>query len=442
MSVNLAELIEGKRRKEIKEFIEVTNSIDLAGELEKLGKEDRVIFFRMLPRDAAAEIFSYLSFDAQEELVGSLTDPEIGHIVNDLFLDDAVDFIEEMPPNVVKRVLRNASIETRKQINHLLQYKNDSAGSMMTTEYVDLREQMTVAEAFKRIREVGMDKETIYTCYVTNEARILDGVISVKTLLLARETDMIGDIMNTNFIAARTDVDREHVAELFQKYDLIALPVIDTKGYLVGIVTVDDAMQVLEEEFTEDFQKMAAIRPFEGPYLSMGVVELAKNRIFWLLVLMFSAFFTGGIITHYESLFVVFPVLIASLPMLMNTSGNGGTQSATLVIRGMAVGELDTSDWWKILWKEVRVGALVGVILGSINVAHKWFLSGSIKLGLTIGLSLFATVTISKVIGSMLPVLAKMVRLDPAIMAAPILTTIVDAGVLMVYFFVATIIMQ
>ena len=441
MSESLAELIDAKKHRELKKFIAETNSIDLAGELEKLSKEYRVIFFRMLPKDAAADIFSYLSLDTQEDLVGSLTDPEIGHIVNDLFLDDAVDFIEEMPSNVVKRVLRNASSETRHQINHLLQYKNDSAGSIMTTEYINLKEQMTVVEAFKRIRAVGMDKETIYTCYVTDANRILDGVVSVKTLLLAQDTDKIGDIMNANVIAARTDDDREHVVELFQKYDFIALPVIDMEGQLVGIVTVDDAMQVLEDEYTEDFHKMAAIKPFEKPYLSMSVVELAKRRIFWLLVLMISAFFTGGIITHYESLFVVFPVLIASLPMLMNTSGNGGTQSSTLVIRGMAVGELDTSDWWRILWKEVRVGAMVGGVLGSVNIAHKWFLSGNVKLGFTIGLSLFATILISKVIGSMLPVLAKMMKIDPAIMAAPILTTIVDAGVLIVYFFVATIVM-
>jgi len=441
MLENLAELIDAKKHRELKKFIAETNDIDLAGELEKLNKECRVIFFRMLPKDAAADIFSYLSLDTQEDLIGSLTDPEIGHIVNDLFLDDAVDFIEEMPSSVVDRVLRNASSETRKQINQLLHYKNDSAGSIMTTEYVDFKKQMTVEEAFKRIRKVGMDKETIYTCYVTNDVRILEGVISVRTLLLAQETDKIGDIMNTNFIAARTDDDREHVAELFQKYDFIALPVIDTEGELVGIVTVDDAMEVLKEEYTEDFHKMAAIKPFEKPYLSMGVVELAKKRIFWLLVLMVSAFFTGGIITRYESLFLIFPVLIASLPMLMNTSGNGGTQSATLVIRGMAVGELDTSDWWRILWKEVRVGALVGGMLGAVNIMHKWFLSGNIQLGMTIGFSLFATVLISKVIGSMLPVFAKMIKMDPAIMAAPILTTIVDAGVLVVYFFVATIVM-
>lgn len=440
--INIAELIEAKNRKELKEFIAGTNAIDLADELEKLGKERRVVFFRMMPKDAAADIFSYLSPDTQEDLIGSLTDPELGHIVNDLFLDDAVDFVEEMPSSVVKRVLRSASNETRKQINQLLQYKEDSAGSIMTTEYVDLKEQMTVMEAFKRIRRVGMDKETIYTCYVTDATRILDGVVTVRTLLLAHEADKIGDIMSTNVIAARTDDDREQVAELFQKYDLIALPVVDTEGHLVGIVTVDDAMEVLEEENTEDFHKMAAIEPFEEPYLSLGVFALAKKRIFWLLALMISAFLTGRIITHYEDLFVIFPALIAAIPMLMDTGGNAGAQSSTLIIRGMAVGELHISDGWRILWKELRIASLVGGVLGVVNVAYKWILSGDFLLGLTVGLSLFATVLIAKTIGSMLPIIAKMMKLDPALMAAPIVTTIVDAGGLVVYFMVASVVMN
>jgi len=440
--VNITELLDAKKRRELKEFIARGNAIDLAEEMEKLNEEHRVIFFRMLPKDAAADIFSYLSHDTQEALIGSLTDPEIGHIVNDLFLDDAVDFVEEMPAGIVKRILRSASNETRKQINMLLQYREDSAGSIMTTEYVDLKEQMTVAEAFRRIRKVGMDKETIYTCYVTDSTRVLDGVVTVRALLLAQETDKIGDIMQENVIAARTDDDREHVAELFQKYDLIALPVVDTGGRLVGIVTVDDAMEVLEEENTEDFHKMAALQPMEEPYLSMSVLELAKKRFFWLLVLMVSAFLTGRIINNYQDLFVIFPALIASIPMLMDTGGNAGAQSSTLIIRGMAVGELHTSDGWRILWKELRVGALVGVMLGAINVCYKWALSGSLRLGLTVGLSLFATVLIAKTIGSMLPIIAKLLKLDPALMAAPIVTTIVDAGGLVVYFKVANIVMK
>lgn len=442
MPANVAEMIDAKQRKALVEFIAEKNSIDLAEELEKLNEKHRVIFFRMLPKDAAADIFSYLSSDTQEALIGSLTDPELGHIVNDLFLDDAVDFVEEMPSSVVKRILRSASNDTRKQINQLLQYREDSAGSIMTTEYVDLKEQMTVAEAFRRIRRVGMDKETIYTCYVTDATRILDGVVTVRTLLLAQESDKIGDIMEGNVISARTDDDREQVAELFQKYDLIALPVVDTEGHLVGIVTVDDAMEVLEEENTEDFHKMAALEPMEDPYLSMSVFELAKKRFFWLLVLMVSAFFTGRIITRYEDIFVIFPVLIASIPMLMDTGGNAGAQSSTLIIRGMAVGEIHTSDGWRILWKELRVGTLVGLALGAINVVYKWALSGNFRLGLTVGLSLFATVLIAKTIGSMLPIIAKMLKLDPALMAAPIVTTIVDAGGLIVYFTVASAVMQ
>lgn len=442
MPVNVAEMLNARQRKALLEFIAEKNSIDLAEELEKLSEEHRVIFFRMLPKDAAADIFSYLSPDTQEALIGALTDPELGHIVNDLFLDDAVDFVEEMPSSVVKRILRSASNDTRKQINQLLQYREDSAGSIMTTEYVDLKGQMTVAEAFRRIRKVGMDKETIYTCYVTDATRVLDGVVTVRTLLLAQESDKIGDIMEENVISARTDDDREQVAELFQKYDLIALPVVDTEGHLVGIVTVDDAMEVLEEENTEDFHRMAAIEPMADPYLSMSVLELAKKRFFWLLVLMVSAFFTGHIITSYEDLFIVFPALIASIPMLMDTGGNAGSQSSTLIIRGMAVGELHTSDGWKILWKELRVGALVGVTLGAINVVYKWLLSGDFLLALTIGISLFAIVLIAKTIGSMLPIIAKILKLDPALMASPIVTTIVDAGGLIVYFKVAAAIMR
>jgi magnesium transporter len=442
MTETIMDLIGSKKHRELKALIAETNPIDLAEELEKLNQEQRIILFRSLPKSAAADIFSYLSPETKENLIELLTDPELAHIVNDLFLDDAVDFIEEMPANVVKRVLKNASEDTRKQINQLLQYQEDSAGSIMTTEYIDLKEEMTVEDAFRRIRQVGMDKETVYTCYVTDARRVLDGVVTIRKLLLSQTTDKIGDIMTPNVISVTTGDDREHAAELFQKYDLVVLPVVDTEQHLVGIITVDDAMEVLEEENTEDFQIMAAMEPSDEPYLTAGIFELAKRRIMWLMILMVSAFFTGGIITRYENLFAAFPTLIAAIPMLMDTGGNAGSQSSTLIIRGMAVGELCLSDWTAIFWKELRVGMLVGAILCVINIAYKWILSGNPALAVTVGTSLWATVVFAKMIGSMLPILAKKLRLDPALMASPIVTTIVDAGSLFVYFWVAETVMR
>ncbi|MDR1509037.1 MAG: magnesium transporter [Synergistaceae bacterium] len=440
--MSIAELLEAKKHKELKQRIADANPIDIAEEFEKLSRGRQAVLFRSLPKDAAADVFAYLPAENKEELIELLTDPELGHIINDLFLDDAVDFIEEMPASVVKRVLENASDYTRKQINQLLQYEDDSAGSIMTTEYVDLKEGMTVGEAFARIRRVGMDKETIYTCYVTDKSRVLDGVVTVRTLLLADAANLVGSIMKTNLIYASTGDDREYVAELFQKYDLIALPVVDTEKHLVGIITVDDIMEVLEEENTEDFYKMAAIEPSDEPYLTSGVFGLAKKRIFWLSVLMISAVFTGSIITRYEQILAIFPALIAVIPMLMDTGGNAGSQSSTVIIRGMAVGELHLSDWLKILWKEIRVSALVGGILGAFNVTYRWFATSNFRLGMTVGFSLFATVILAQTLGCMLPLLAKLLRLDPALMAAPLVTTLVDASCLLVYFSIAEAIMH
>jgi magnesium transporter len=444
-TVGISELLETQHRSELKEFaLELAarlNPADIAEELENLTEHERAAMFRSLPKDVAADVFSYMPPETQENLISLLTDPELSHIVNDLFLDDAVDFIEEMPANVVKRVLKNASEDTRKQINQLLQYQEDSAGSIMTTEYVDLKENMTVESAFSRIREVGMDRETIYTCYVVDGRRVLDGVITVRALLLAKSGDRVGDLMNRNPMYAATGDDREAVAELFQKYDLIALPVVDTGRHLVGIITVDDVMEVLEEENTEDFYKMAAIVPADEAYLTSGVFELAKNRIFWLMVLMVSAFFTGGIITRYEEILALFPALFAAVPMLMDTGGNAGSQSSTMIIRSLALGELRISDALRILWKEIRVGALVGAALCATNVAFKWMSGVDIRISAAIGASLFVTVVLAKAIGSMLPLLAKAIKVDPALMASPIITTIVDAGGLIVYFRIAKLVM-
>ncbi len=443
MFEQIRKLIEGKRIKELREFAGEINAADLADVMDALSPEERVALFRALPQDLAAEVFSYLPPDTKEELVALLSDPELGRIVDELFLDDAADLVEELPANVVKRILKNASDETRRGINQLLQYHEDSAGSIMTTEYIDLKANMTVEEAFRHIREVGMDKETIYTCYVVDARRVLIGVVTVRTLLLSQYADRIGDIMSdTNLICVTTSDDREKVAELFQKYDFIALPVVDSERHLVGIVTVDDAMEVLEEESTEDFHKMAAMVPFDEPYLDTGVLELARKRILWLMVLMVSATLTGGIITHYQAIFAAVPALIAAIPMLMDTGGNAGSQSSTLVIRGMAVGELRLGDALKVLFKEVRVSLLVGGALALFNIAYKYILSGNAPLALTVGTSLFATVIFAQTVGGMLPLLAKALKLDPALMAAPIVSTIVDAGSLTVYFLVARTIMQ
>ncbi|MBQ4418458.1 MAG: magnesium transporter [Synergistaceae bacterium] len=439
----ITDFIRGKKIKELQDFAADINSADIADIMQELDSEQRVVLFRALPKDLAADVFSYLTPELTEELVSSLSDPELGVIVDELFLDDAADMVEELPADVVRRILKNASFETRSGINQLLQYQEDSAGSIMTTEYIDLSADMTVEESFKHIREVGMDKETIYTCYVVDNKETLIGVVTVKTLLLSKYADKIGDIMSSaNIISVSTNDDREHVAEMFQKYDFMALPVVDSENHLVGIVTVDDAMEVLEEENTEDFQKMAAMLPIDEPYLSTSVLELAKKRVLWLMVLMISATLSGYILTHYQSVFAAMPALIAAIPMLMDTGGNAGSQSSTLIIRGMAVGELKVTDVLKVLFKELRVSLLVGGTLAVVNALYKYILSGDLLLSITLGLSLFATVIFAQTIGGMLPILAKSLKLDPALMASPIVTTIVDAGSLTFYFAIAKAVMQ
>ena len=436
-------LIEAKNIRELKAITEDMNDADLADILEGLEPEQSVILFRILGRDVAAEVFAHLNPDAKEALVTQLTGSELGRIVDELFLDDAADLVEELPADVVKRVLESASPETRRGINQLLQYQEDSAGSIMTTEYISLRPDMNVEQSFKHIREVGTDKETLYTCYVTDPKGILIGVVTVRTMLLSQYADKIADIMtDTNIVSVNTNDDREKVTELFQKYDFMAIPVVDSQNHLVGIVTVDDAMEVLEEESTEDFHKMAAILPIDEPYLSMGVVELAKKRVIWLMVLMISATLSGQIITHYQSVFAALPALIAAIPMLMDTGGNAGSQSSTLVIRGIAVGELKIFDALKVLSKEIRVSLMVGGGLAIVNFAYKYAMSGDFLLSLTVGISLFATVIFAQTIGGMLPLLAKACGFDPALMAAPIVTTIVDAGSLTMYFMVASKVMS
>ncbi|MBQ6919911.1 MAG: magnesium transporter [Synergistaceae bacterium] len=436
-------LLDTKNIRELRTLTEDMNDADIADALEQLEPEQRVILFRALSRDMAAEVFAHLNPDTKEALVSQLTAPELGRIVDELFLDDAADLVEELPADVVKRILENASQETRRGINQLLQYQEDSAGSIMTTEYISLKPDMNVEESFRHIREVGTDKETLYTCYVTDPKGVLIGVVTVRTMLLSQYADKIQDIMtDTNIITVNTNDDREKVTELFQKYDFMAIPVTDSQNHLVGIVTVDDAMEVMEEESTEDFHKMAAMLPMDEPYLSMGVVELAKKRVIWLMVLMVSATLSGSILTHYQSVFAALPALIASIPMLMDTGGNAGSQSSTLVIRGIAVGELRLRDAMKVLFKEIRVSLMVGGGLAFVNFFYKYAMSGDLLLSLTVGISLFATVIFAQTVGGMLPLLAKSLGFDPALMAAPIVTTIVDAGSLTMYFAVASQIMK
>jgi len=436
-------LAESKNIRELRAITEDMNDADIADAIEQLEPEERVVLFRALSRDMAAEVFAHLIPDTKEALVSQLTAPELGRIVDELFLDDASALAENPPADVVNRILANASPETRRGINQLLQYQEDSAGSIMTTEYISLRPDMNVEESFRHIREVGTDKETLYTCYVTDPKGILIGVVTVRTMLLSQYADKIGDIMtDSNLITVNTNDDREKVTEIFQKYDFMAVPVVDSLNHLVGIVTVDDAMEVLEEESTEDFHKMAAMLPMDEPYLSMGVGELARKRVIWLMVLMISATLSGSILNHYQSVFAALPALIASIPMLMDTGGNAGSQSSTLVIRGIAVGELKLRDAFTVLFKEIRVSLIVGGGLAFVNFFYKYAMSGDWLLSLTVGISLFATVIFAQTVGGMLPLLAKSLGFDPALMAAPIVTTIVDAGSLTMYFAVASQIMN
>ena len=432
---DLERLVLERDFKTIKAELPKFQDADIAAFMDELSREHVVIVFRLLPKDRAAEVFSYLSVERQEHIVGAITDQEVGSIIDQLFVDDAADFLEEMPASVVKRVLRNASPETRSLINQFLQYPPYSAGSIMTAEFADLKKTMTVADAFKRIRRTALDKETVYTCYVIDDNRRLEGVVTVRELFLADEETVIGDIMETKVISARTSDDQEDVAGLFSKYDFMSLPVVDEENRLVGIVTFDDIMQVIHQEATEDFQKMAAMAPSEKPYLKTNVFTLAKHRIGWLLILMFTGMIVGAILARYEEAFLTVPLLVTFIPMLTDTGGNAGSQSSTLVIRGIALKEITVSDFGRVLAKELGVGALVGLALGAANFVRLILTyPGNYMLALSVSLALFATVMIGKTAGSMLPLLAKLVKVDPAIMAAPLITTIVDASALVIYF--------
>jgi len=427
----------------LKLFLSDMNTVDIAEIFEELDREKIIQLFRILPKAMASDIFSYVDSDHQQTIIEALTDSEIGEIINKLFVDDAVDFIEEMPASVVKRVLQNVPFVKRKIINQILQYPDDSAGSIMTTEYIDLKEDAKVKEAFDTIRSTGLNKETIYHCYVIRKDRLLVGAVSAKTLMLSRPQDKISNIMDTNVVFAYTTDDRELIADQFKKYGLLAMPVVDKEQRLVGIITVDDIVDVIVEENTEDIKKMAAIVPFDDdPYLKTTVFQHAKNRFLWMLVLMLSATITGSIISSFEQGLMVLPILMSFIPMLMNTGGIAGSQSSTLIIRGMAVGEISMKDILTVLWKELRIGALCGIGLGLVNIVRVYITSHKdLKLCLTITLSLFCTILMAKTVGGILPIFAKRLKIDPAIMSAPLLTTIVDAVSLIIYFSIAKIIL-
>ncbi len=431
-------LADAKDFRRLKEALGQMQEADIAAFMEELDGEHIIVVFRMLPKETATEVFAFLPVETQQHIIGSITDAELERVIEELFVDDAVDMLEELPANVVKRVLENAHPDTRKLINQFLQYPDNSAGSIMTAEYVGLRKSMTVEEAFAYIRTYGVDKETIYTCYVMDHKRTLEGVVTVRDLLMNPYGARVEEIMDPHVIKAVTTEDQETVAETFHRYDLLSLPVVDQEERLVGIVTVDDIVDVMEQEATEDFEKMAAMTPSEKPYLKTSVFSLARNRILWLMILMVSSMITGGILGKYENAFAMIPLLVTFIPMLTDTGGNAGSQSSTLVIRGMAVGEIQPGDIFRVFWKELRVGMLVGVILGAVNYVQLMIrFPGNETVCLTVVVSLVLTVILAKTVGSILPMAARFLKLDPAIMAAPLITTIVDGFSLVIYFQIA-----
>lgn len=435
----LKSYLEQKQYVKMREWMSDLNVADIAAMIEELEEEQKLKVFRILPKDMAADIFSYLPIEVEQYIITSLSDKEAGNIIDNLMSDDAADLLEEMPANIVKKLLANASQETRRDINHLLRYPEDSAGSIMTVEFVDLKERQTVAQAIERIRKLGVDSETINICYVLDNQRKLKGTVALRYLLLTNPDEKIGDIMHENVISLHTLMDQEEVARQFQKYDFTAMPVVDNEDRLVGIITVDDVVDILQEEATEDMEKMAAIVPSDKPYMKTTVFEIWKKRIPWLLLLMISATFTGKIIASFENALSVYVVLTTFIPMLMDTGGNAGGQASVTIIRGLSLNEIEFSDTLRVLWKEIRVSILCGTTLAAANFVKLMLID---KVSLTVSaivcLTLIASVFLAKVVGCMLPIAAKKIGFDPAVMASPFITTIVDALSLLIYFQIAT----
>ncbi len=435
----ILELLEGKQYTVLRQGLSEMNEADIAVILEELEKKDMLKIFRILPKDMAADVFSYMEFDNQQYIITSLSERDAAGIIDNLMADDATDLLEEMPANIVKRLLAAASPDTRRDINHLLRYPEDSAGSIMTVEFVDLKENLTVEQAIQRIRNVGVDSETINICYVLDSRRTLLGTVALRYLLLSQPDEIIGDIMHENVISLTTLMDQEEVVRQFKKYDFTSMPVVDNENRLVGIITVDDVVDIMEQETQEDIEKMAAIVPTDKPYMKMGVYETWKTRIPWLLLLMISATFSGMIISSFENALSVYVILTSFIPMLMGTGGNAGGQASTTIIRGLSLNELEFKDMPKVMFKEFKVSALCGLTLAVANFAKLMLFDRvGITVSLVVSLTLLAVVVIAKLVGCTLPMLAKKIGFDPAVMASPFITTIVDVISLLVYFEIAT----
>lgn len=437
--LELLELVSARHYTKLREIVVDMNAADIAAFLEEISEEELLKVFRILPKAMAADVFSFLDIDLQQFIIVSLSDREAAHIIDNLMADDATDLLEEMPANIVKKLLINASTETRRDINHLLRYPEDSAGSIMTVEYVDLKEKLTARQAIDRIRRIGVDSETIYICYVLDDTRKLLGVVGLRHLLISDPNTLISDLMDENVLSLHTLMDQEEVARRFQKYDLTAMPVVDNEDRLVGIVTIDDVVDILQEEATEDMEKMAAIVPSDHPYMKTSVFEIWKKRIPWLLLLMVSATFTGTIISSFEDALKAVTVLTAFIPMIMGTGGNAGGQASVTIIRGLSLNEIEFRDLLRVLWKEIRVAALCGITLAAANFIKLIYLDKiEFIVAIVICVTLVVVIMIAKIVGSTLPMFAKKVGFDPAVMASPFITTIVDAVALLVYFMIAT----
>ena len=443
ISEAIEKFLDERKYTTLRDVLKTMQAADIAALFEILPRRKLSLLFRLLPKEQAAEAFVEMDLDLQEHLIHGFSDNELKEIVDELYLDDTVDMVEELPANVVKRILAQANPETRQLINEMLQYPEDSAGSVMTTEYVDLSADMTVPDAIKHIKRTGVDKETINVCYVTSSDRKLIGEVPIRSLILEEDKETVGEIMQKNVISVTTQEDQEEVAQTFAKYDCIALPVVDSEGRLVGIVTVDDAIDILQSEATEDIDKMAAVTPSDRPYLKLSTFAIYKSRIPWLLILMISATFTGSIITHYESALSSYLVLTASIPMLMDTGGNCGSQASATIIRGISLQQIKFSDIFRVVWKETRVALLCGLTLAAVNFVKLILLSKvTVTVAAVICLTLVFTVFVAKIVGCTLPILAKRVGGDPAVMASPFLTTIVDALSLIIYFEIAGVLLH
>lgn len=433
----ILELLDERKFKELKDELGNMYPVDIAALLEEVDERQIILIFRLLAKEEAAETFTYMSSETREFLINALTDSELEEVMDEMYLDDTVDVLEEMPANVVDRLLMATDEETRKQINALLQYPEDSAGSVMNTDYVSFRKEMTVEEAILKIRQVGINRETIYTCYVTEKKKLI-GWVDIKDLLTSSESRTIEEIMDTNVLYAHTHDDQEDVASMIRKYGLVAIPIVDYEMCMVGIVTVDDAMIVLQEEATEDISMMAGVSPSDDSYFGTSVWRHAASRIPWLLFLMLSATVSGLLLAYYENALSAMPILITLIPMLMGTSGNCGSQSSTLMIRGLAVGEIQFKDIFKVIFKEIRIAALVGVVLSVANGIRIYIMYQDIQLAIVIGITIIAIVCMAKVVGCTLPLIAKKIGLDPALMATPLISTLLDTGTILVYFAIVT----